>query len=95
MRIYSESNTPIKGTPTPDGWDMVLVESDSKSGKYYRVDVTFGRCNCPAWTHQKGERKPCKHLRALGFKEVLGTNVDLKEPGSKAGFPRRMYEILH
>lgn len=35
----------------------------------YRVDLTNGRCSCPAWT-RKRVRTPCKHLKALGYFDV-------------------------
>jgi len=49
---------------------VVEVPSERDPSKKYRVDVSQGRCSCPAWSFQKGGvRKPCKHLRALGFVE--------------------------
>ena len=51
---------------------MVIGSSDGK--REYRVDVTNGRCSCPAWKFAKpdlsGQRKPCKHLRQFGYVEV-------------------------
>jgi predicted nucleic acid-binding Zn finger protein len=46
---------------------VVEVPSQSNPDKMYRVDLTNGRCSCPAWTFNR-DRKPCKHLRALGYK---------------------------
>ena len=52
---------------------MVIGSSDGK--REYRVDVTNGRCSCPAWKFAKpnpetGNRAPCKHLRQFGYSEV-------------------------
>lgn len=45
----------------------------SSSGKEYRVDMTNGRCDCPAWKFSRktadGRRPLCKHLLSLGYKE--------------------------
>lgn len=51
---------------------VTLPSSDGK--REYRVDVTNGRCSCPAWKFQKGHAKPCKHLRALGYKERVSAD---------------------
>jgi hypothetical protein len=45
---------------------VVTVTSASNPNTTYRVDVMNQRCSCPAWTFSR-ERKPCKHLLALGF----------------------------
>jgi len=43
------------------------------------VDITHGRCDCPAWKFQKGGiRNPCKHLKRFDFKPIL---PDFKEVG--------------
>lgn len=56
-----------------DGKPVVVEVNSMTSSKVYRVDLTYGRCSCPAWIYQKGGgRKPCKHLRSLGFVEVVG-----------------------
>lgn len=52
---------------------MVIGSSDGK--REYRVDVTNGRCSCPAWKFAKpdpytGKRRPCKHLRQFGYTEA-------------------------
>lgn len=74
MRIYAKSPRSFPDAiGTPEGHDIVLVGSDTNPDKAYRVDVTHGRCSCPAWTHQKtgnGNRAPCKHLQRLGFVAV-------------------------
>ena len=71
MRVYAQTDRPPKAMPTANGWDIVEVPSSSGK-KMYRVDVTHGRCSCPAWIMQKGgERKICKHLRDLGFKQLI------------------------
>lgn len=80
MIKYAETNKVYYTKATPHGWDIVRTPSRSTAGKYYTVDVTNGRCSCPAWIFQKGgERKPCKHLRALGFTQVIRI-ADIKEP---------------
>jgi hypothetical protein len=81
MRIYAKSPRKFpEAKPSPDGWDIVLVPSESNPARSYRVDVTHGRCNCPAWTHQKGDRWPCKHLKSLGFKYFIGGDVEVSQP---------------
>lgn len=71
MKIYAVS----KMFPTKlgrDGKPVVVEVNSMTSSKVYRVDLTYGRCSCPAWIYQKGGgRKPCKHLRALGFEENM------------------------
>jgi hypothetical protein len=66
---------PIMGQATPDGWDVIEVPSESNPARKYRVDVTFGRCDCPAWKFKRpgsdGRRDPCKHLSALGFTRLV------------------------
>ena len=83
MRVYAQSERAIKGQPTEYGWDIIEVPSSSGT-KMYRVDVTHGRCSCPAWVMQKGgERKLCKHLRDLGFKQLIETSdVEFTEKSS-------------
>lgn len=72
------------GTPTANGWDIVEVKSQSNPNKVYRVDMTHGRCSCPSWVFQKtkvGEtRATCKHLKGLGFKQLIETaEIDFQE----------------
>lgn len=71
MRKYAES-TIFSDATGADGKSIVVeVRSMSNPNKLYRVDLTNGRCSCPAWIFQKGGvRKPCKHLRALGYYET-------------------------
>lgn len=53
-----------------------VLEVPSSNGKTkYRVDVTNGRCSCPAWKFQKGHGKVCKHLKALGFVDKVAQAV--------------------
>jgi hypothetical protein len=47
-------------------YTVVLFPSTSNPNVKYRVDVVNQRCSCPAWKFSR-DRKPCKHLRALGF----------------------------
>jgi predicted nucleic acid-binding Zn finger protein len=70
MKVYAMSPMfpPALGR---DGKPVVVDVNSSSGSRTYRVDLTYGRCSCPAWIYQKGGvRKPCKHLRALGFVEV-------------------------
>lgn len=43
------------------------------AGAAYRVDITNGRCDCPAWKFARaganGKRPLCKHLKSLGYSE--------------------------
>ena len=50
-------------------YTVIEVPSERNPAKKYRVDIVNQRCSCPAWIFQKGTRKPCKHLKALGFGE--------------------------
>ena len=53
------------------GNDVIEIRSVSNPNKTYKVDVVNGRCSCPAWIYQRGGiRKPCKHLKAMGFTET-------------------------
>lgn len=80
MEAFAES-TIFSNATNQDGSPIVIeVKSQSNPNKMYRVDLTNGRCSCPAWIHQKGGvRKPCKHLRSLGYSEIL-TMPDVSEP---------------
>lgn len=48
----------------------VLEVLSSDGTKSYRVDVTNQRCSCPAWKFSGG-RRLCKHLKSLGFTELV------------------------
>ncbi len=53
-------------------YGVFTLASASNPNISYRVDVTNGRCSCPAWTHSKpvnGVRPLCKHLRSVGYSE--------------------------
>jgi hypothetical protein len=81
MKVYAETNKVLFTKGTAHGWDVVTVRSKSNPNVTYTVDMTHGRCSCPAWKFQKGgERKPCKHLRALGFKQVMHDTDFVAEP---------------
>lgn len=70
MRPYARSQVEV---PAVQGRSVIIeIPSDSNPNKIYRVDLTLGRCSCPGWTmHSKnGNRKPCKHLKALGYTEI-------------------------
>lgn len=72
------------GTPTANGWDIVEVKSQSNPNKVYRVDMTHGRCSCPAWVNSR-DKKPCKHLKGLGFKQLIETaEIDFQEKATPA-----------
>lgn len=95
MRIYAESSVFQVGVLGPDGKNIVVeVPSSSNPDKKYRVDLTQGRCSCPAWIHQKAGRKPCKHLRALGFYDYTQI-VEVAEPvATKAKVKATENELL-
>lgn len=84
MRTYAESKKVLfhkdrvyQGV----AYDVVEVQSKSNPAKKYVVDLTHGRCSCPAWIFQKGgERKPCKHLKGLGFVQTYFKPVEIAEP---------------
>lgn len=87
MKVYAETNKTLFTKGTEHGWDIVEVTSRSNPNVKYTVDMTHGRCSCPAWKFQKGgERKPCKHLKALGFKQVMQATdfvAETKKNGEK------------
>lgn len=69
MKVHATGSIK-EALPTQYGWDVVKVASKSNPSKLYTVDVTHGRCDCPAWVHARavnGLKPPCKHLRSLGF----------------------------
>ena len=79
MRKYAESDI-FSDTPDEAGKAIIVEVKSTGSNRTYRVDLTAGRCSCPAWKFQKGgERSPCKHLRSLGFTKIIAM-TDLKEP---------------
>jgi len=72
MQVHATTKRQLFTKSTEHGWDIVRTPSRSAKGKFYTIDVTHGRCSCPAWIFQKGgERLPCKHLKALGFTRVV------------------------
>ena len=85
---YAESV--IFSDATNEDGSAIVIEVASKSNpnKKYRVDLTHGRCSCPAWIHQKGDRKPCKHLRDLGYSEIFNP-MDIQEP-NKTGIKQKV-----
>lgn len=84
MKKYAETNKKLFTHATPFGWDTVQVQSESNPNKTYTVDMTFGRCSCPAWKFQKGgQRNLCKHLRKLGFKQIIeAPDMEVNEAGA-------------
>lgn len=87
MMQHASSALPLKGTPTINGWDVVEVRSDSNPAKKYRVDITFGRCDCPAWKFARagadGRKNPCKHLQSLGFVRLVDLASQPVKPKQK------------
>lgn len=80
MRQYAVTKMVPFTKATPHGWDIIEVPSMSNPNKKYRVDVTNGRCDCPAWIFQRGgDRKPCKHLRKWGFVQLAAQGTQLQE----------------
>lgn len=78
MKIYATSPM-FPAKLGRDGKPVVIEVNSMTSSKIYRLDLTFGRCSCPAWIYQKGGvRKPCKHLRALGFVENVDASLQPK-----------------
>ena len=80
MRVYAESVVFSTAT-NQDGSNIVIkVPSNSKPGKFYDVDLTAGRCSCPAWVFKK-VRVPCVHLKSLGYYDVqqAATIQEIKE----------------
>lgn len=64
------TSTIFSSQANPDGSPIVVeVSSKSNPNKKYRVDLTNGRCSCPAWVHSK-TKEPCKHLRELGYQAL-------------------------
>lgn len=94
MKQYAATNKVLFSKPTPHGWDIVTVASESNPNKKYTVDLTHGRCSCPAWIHQKGgDRQPCKHLRRLGFTRVVtAADMEFKEP-NKTKAPKEKIDL--
>lgn len=80
MQHYAKSEIFSSATNLDGSAIIVPVRSHSNPNKEYKVDLTHGRCSCPAWIHQKGGvRKPCKHLRSLGYSEIVEV-MDVQEP---------------
>jgi len=56
------------------GRDTIEIRSKTSTETTYKVDTVNGRCSCPAWKFQSGgARKPCKHLKAMGYGELKST----------------------
>jgi len=81
---YAESDL-MGGVSNADGSDVIIpVRSKSNPNRFYNVDLTHGRCSCPAWTHRRGPRVPCKHLLDLGYTSLFQEDVEsLKQPLNK------------
>jgi hypothetical protein len=84
MLVHATTNKVLFTKATDNGWDVVQVRSSSNPSKTYTVDMTHGRCSCPAWIFQKtklGEtRATCKHLKKLGFKQLIeAAELDFQE----------------
>lgn len=66
----------VEVVPETLGREVIEIRSTSNPKVVYRVDTQLGRCSCPAWKFQRGgQRKPCKHLRAMGFTATHKTLV--------------------
>lgn len=85
MRKHAETAQNLQGAATAHGWDIVEVRSESNPAKVYRVDITLGLCDCPAWKFQRGQgtRAVCKHLKKLGFKQLV-EGGEIMEPQKAA-----------
>lgn len=85
MKVYAKTSKILTGEPTVHGWDVIRVPSDSNPTKFYTVDITHGRCDCASWRFisKGGVRKPCKHLKRLGFVAVSGPEMmEIAEPNT-------------
>lgn len=70
----------IEVVPETLGGDVIEVRSMTNPKKVYRVDVVNGRCSCPEWIFQKGgQRKPCKHLKAMEFHHTLKSTKGIRD----------------
>lgn len=98
MQVHATTNKVLFTKGTEHGWDVVEVRSKSNPNVRYTVDMTHGRCSCPAWKFGKadanGVRKPCKHLRELGFKQVMTQHDDVVEPKTGNKAPEVNYETM-
>lgn len=76
MKTYAKTNKVLFVRDSGAGYKTVEVASKTNPDVKYVVDMTNGRCSCPAWKFIKkgGERKVCKHLKALGFRDVAAYN---------------------
>lgn len=76
---------------------VALMPSESDPAVTYRTDVTNGRCSCPSWKFSKvganGKKRPCKHLRALGYVET-GEGQTKKVESSAVGNPAWFSQYL-
>lgn len=48
MQVHAVTDRDIKGNATVNGYDVIKVVSSSNPNLYYTVDITLGRCSCPA-----------------------------------------------
>lgn len=69
-QIDTRRGVGVEVLPESLGGDVIEIRSTSNPKKIYRVDVVNGRCSCPAWIFQRGKRKPCKHLEAMGLQSM-------------------------
>lgn len=69
MRSYAKASVEV---PAVNGVPVVIDIPSSNGKKIYHVDLTNGRCSCPAWVFQNKTtgRRVCKHLDMLGYKEI-------------------------
>jgi SWIM zinc finger len=71
------------------GLSYTIIEVQSQtSNKVYRVDMTNKRCTCPAWIFQRNPvegRSLCKHLKSLGFTDMVAKSKSKNEAVVIAG----------
>jgi hypothetical protein len=72
QRVYARGQIEVPavlGKPT-------VIQIPSSNGKsFYSLDLTNGRCSCPAWIfsfNKNGKigRACCKHLLAYGYRDI-------------------------
>lgn len=97
MKVHATTNVPYFTKATVHGWDIVKVQSDSNPNKHYTVDVTHGRCSCPAWIYSKAQNnglKPtCKHLKRLHFRGISNEPI-IAEPKKQVGVGVKIKEKM-
>lgn len=84
MIQHATTNKVLFTKGTAAGYDTVQARSKTNPNVTYTVDMTNGRCSCPAWKFQKqgsdGRRNPCKHLKSFGFSRLVDFNSQPLKP---------------